>query len=135
MSAKVSLRVFQTYCLRVVSVDIKVFQHTSVHTEHIFETDFYPTSATNFWSVATKGAIDRFKRHNLGVGTVVQVVCGRQLWYLFRRRGGDGRISTLKDWHPDYITNRHEWNADLVVLEPGNALYVLPVIPVICCTC
>ncbi len=100
MSAKVSLRVFQTYCLRVVSVDIKAFQHTSVHTEHIFETDFYPTSATNFWSVATKGAIDRFKRHNLGVGTVVQVVCGRQLWYLFRRRGGDGRISTLKDWHP-----------------------------------
>ncbi len=81
-----------------------------------------------------KGSIDCFKPHNLGIGTVVQVLCGHQLWYLFWPRMGDGYISVLKDWNPDLIKDGKEWNATLVVLEPGNALYVLLLV-ISCDTC
>ncbi|PBK82638.1 hypothetical protein ARMGADRAFT_1038431 [Armillaria gallica] len=70
----------------------------------------------------TKGLIDHFKPHNLGVSTVVQVLCGHQLWYLFWCHVGDRYISALKDWNPNLIKDGKGWNSTLVVLKPGNAL-------------
>ncbi|KAK0472651.1 hypothetical protein IW261DRAFT_1424246 [Armillaria novae-zelandiae] len=83
-------------------------------------------SATSFWLVATKGAISYMHCDCHGVGTVVEVLCGRKLWYIFRRRGSSADDSMIEeymgDWAPGFIPSPDEWEAEVVLLEPGSAL-------------
>ncbi|KAK0434400.1 uncharacterized protein EV420DRAFT_1488667 [Desarmillaria tabescens] len=56
--------------------------------------------------------------------SVIQVHCGRQLWYLFQRRikKHDKLIHVYHDWDSDFINDPKQWKAEVVVLEPGNVL-------------
>ncbi|KAK0460288.1 uncharacterized protein EV420DRAFT_1641633 [Desarmillaria tabescens] len=112
----------------IFSSDMGVFKQTSVNTERIFQTEGYPASATHFWYVATKSAIDRIKPYCLGVCTVIQVHCGHQLWYLFQRRvkKRDKLIHAYHDWDFDFVNDPKQWKAEVVVLEPGNVLFIQP---------
>ncbi|KAK0473926.1 hypothetical protein IW261DRAFT_1569286 [Armillaria novae-zelandiae] len=95
----------------------------------IFDTT-YPVSATSFWLVATKGAISYMHCDCHGVGTVVEVLCGRKLWYIFRRHGSSANDSMIEeymgDWAPGFIPSPDEWEAEVVLLEPGSAFYMRP---------
>ncbi|KAK0470698.1 hypothetical protein IW261DRAFT_1572984 [Armillaria novae-zelandiae] len=90
----------------------------------------YPVSATSFWLVATKGTISYMHCDCHGVGTVVEVLCGRKLWYIFRRRGSSADDSMIEeymgDWAPGFIPSPDEWEAEVVLLEPGSAFYMHP---------
>ncbi|KAK0434393.1 uncharacterized protein EV420DRAFT_1654048 [Desarmillaria tabescens] len=112
----------------IFSSDMGVFKQMSVNTERIFQTEGYPASATHFWYVATKSAIDRIKPYCLGVCTVIQVHCGRQLWYLFqcRVKKRDKLIHAYHDWDSDFVNDPKQWKAEVVVLEPGNVLFIQP---------
>ncbi|KAK0434398.1 uncharacterized protein EV420DRAFT_1488665 [Desarmillaria tabescens] len=84
--------------VRIVSSHIRAFEQTSDLPEDIFDAS-YPISATNFWLVATKGAISYIHSDCHGVGTFMEVLCGQKLW---------------------------EWEAKVVLLEPGSAFYMRP---------
>lgn len=80
--------------------------------------------------MATKGAISYLHPDCHGVGTVVEVLCGRKLWYVFQRRypeaqgtRHDSRIDEyMRDWAPGFIPDADQWEAEVVILEPGSAL-------------
>ncbi|KAK0493818.1 hypothetical protein EDD18DRAFT_1356305 [Armillaria luteobubalina] len=95
----------------------------------IFDTT-YPVSATSFWLVATKGAISYMHCDCHGVGTVVEVLCGRKLWYIFQCHGSSADDSMIEeymgDWAPGFIPSPDEWEAEVVLLEPGLAFYMHP---------
>ncbi len=80
--------------------------------------------------VATKGTISYIHSDCLGVGTVVEVLCGWKLWYVFQRRRMVGRQNSyideyMGDWAPGFIPDPKDWTAEVVLLEPGSALYVV----------
>ncbi|KAK0456740.1 hypothetical protein EV421DRAFT_89832 [Armillaria borealis] len=112
---------------------IRAFQQTSNLPDDIFKAQ-YPITATSFWLVATKGAISYLHPDCHGVGTVVEVLCGRKLWYVFQRRypkargtRHDSRIDEyMRDWAPGFIPDADQWEAEVVVLEPGSAFYMRP---------
>ncbi|KAK0225749.1 hypothetical protein IW262DRAFT_1456982 [Armillaria fumosa] len=95
----------------VLSSHCRAFEHTSDMPEDIFEAT-YPVSATSFWLVATKGAISYMHCDCHGVGTVVEVVCGRKLWYIFQRCGSSPEDSMIDeymgDWAPGFIPSPDE---------------------------
>ncbi|KAK0479777.1 hypothetical protein IW261DRAFT_1564436 [Armillaria novae-zelandiae] len=111
-------------CSSILSSHCRAFEHTSDMPADIFDTT-YPVSATSFWLVATKGAISYMHCDCHGVGTVVEVLCGRKLWYIFRRRGSSADDSMIEeymgDWAPGFIPSPDEWEAEVVLLEPGSA--------------
>ncbi|KAK0462761.1 hypothetical protein IW261DRAFT_1576169 [Armillaria novae-zelandiae] len=113
----------------ILSSHCQAFEHTSDMPADIFDTT-YPGSATSFWLVATKGAISYMHCDCHGVGTVVEVLCGRKLWYIFRRRGSSANDSMIEeymgDWAPGFIPSPDEWEAEVVLLEPGSAFYMCP---------
>ncbi len=91
---------------------------------------------TNFWFVATKGAATNVATDSFGVGTAIEVLCGCQIWYLFQRRDtGDKDVAinweaepdddVANDWEPGCIPDPKYWTAEIVVLKPGSALYVM----------
>ncbi|KAK0231486.1 hypothetical protein IW262DRAFT_1454495 [Armillaria fumosa] len=90
----------------------------------------YPCGAISFWTVSMKGAIRHIHSNGAGVGTVVEVVCGRQLFYIFRRSESTVNDSCideyLEDWAPGFIPDSDKWEAELVVLEPGLAFCMRP---------
>ncbi|KAK0479938.1 hypothetical protein EDD18DRAFT_1363949 [Armillaria luteobubalina] len=97
--------------------------------EEIFNPQ-YPCGAISFWTVSMKGAIHHIHSNSAGVGTVVKVVCGRQLFYIFWRSEStvnDSHIDEyLEDWAPGFIPDSDKWEAELVVLEPGLAFCMHP---------
>ncbi len=91
---------------------------------------------TNFWFVATKGAATNVATDSFGVGTAIEVLCRCQIWYLFQRRDtGDKDVAinweaepdddVANDWEPGCIPDPKYWTAEIVVLKPGSALYVM----------
>ncbi|KAK0449099.1 uncharacterized protein EV420DRAFT_1483295 [Desarmillaria tabescens] len=62
--------------------------------------------------------------------SVIQVHCGHQLWYLFQRhvKKHDKLIHAYHDWDSDFVNDPKQWKAEVVVLEPGNVLYILSMI-------
>ncbi|KAK0447494.1 uncharacterized protein EV420DRAFT_1483841 [Desarmillaria tabescens] len=56
--------------------------------------------------------------------SVIQVHCGRQLWYLFqcRVKKHDKLIHAYHDWDSDFVNDPKQWKAEVVVLEPSNVL-------------
>ncbi|KAK0438495.1 uncharacterized protein EV420DRAFT_1651420 [Desarmillaria tabescens] len=113
----------------IVSSHIRAFEQTSDLPEDIFDTS-YPISATNFWLVVMKGVISYIHSDCHGVGTFVEVLCGRKLWYVFQHHGSrrqDSRIDEyMGDWAPGFILDPREWEAKVVLLEPGSAFYMCP---------
>ncbi|KAK0493732.1 hypothetical protein EDD18DRAFT_1356182 [Armillaria luteobubalina] len=83
-----------------------------------------------FCLVATKGAISYIHTDCHGVGMVVEVICGRKLWYIFHHWGSspqDSRIDEyMGDWDPGFIPSPDKWDAEVVLLEPGSAFYMRP---------
>ncbi len=92
---------------------------------------------TSFWFIATKGAATNVATDSLGVGTAIEVLCGCQIWYLFQRRDtGDKDVAinweaepaqdeVVNDWEPGFFPDPKYWTAEVVVLKPGSALYVM----------
>ncbi|KAK0502191.1 hypothetical protein EDD18DRAFT_1346767 [Armillaria luteobubalina] len=113
----------------VLSSHIRVFEQMSDIPEDIFDVQ-YPVSATMFWLVATKGAISYIHTDCHGVGMVVEVVCGRKLWYIFHHRGSSPQDSWIDeymgDWDPGFIPSPDKWGTEVVLLEPGSAFYMRP---------
>ncbi|KAK0460290.1 uncharacterized protein EV420DRAFT_1641635 [Desarmillaria tabescens] len=113
----------------IVSSHIRAFEQTSDLPEDIFDAS-YPISATNFWLVATKGVISYIHSDCHGVGTFVEVLCGQKLWYVFQHHGSrrqDSHIDEyMGDWAPGFIPDPREWEAEVVLLEPGSAFYMHP---------
>ncbi|SJL03255.1 uncharacterized protein ARMOST_06607 [Armillaria ostoyae] len=115
----------------IISSDIRAFEQTSNLPTDIY-TPGYPVSATSFWLVATKGAINYIHPDCFGVGTVVEVLCGWKLWYVFqhRRTVGNRQDSYIDeymgDWAPGFIPDPKDWTAEVVLLEPGSAFYMHP---------
>ncbi|KAK0221316.1 hypothetical protein IW262DRAFT_1459500 [Armillaria fumosa] len=109
----------------VLSSHCHAFEHMSDMPEDIFEAT-YLVSTTSFWLVATKGAISYMHCDCHGVGTVVEVICGRKLWYIFQCHGSSPKDSMIDeymgDWAPGFIPSPDEWEAEVVLLEPGSAL-------------
>ncbi|KAK0443409.1 uncharacterized protein EV420DRAFT_1484936 [Desarmillaria tabescens] len=60
--------------------------------------------------------------------SVIQVHCGRQLWYLFQHRikKCDKLIHAYHDWDSDFVNDPKQWKAEVVVLEPSNVLFIQP---------
>ncbi|SJL11666.1 uncharacterized protein ARMOST_15072 [Armillaria ostoyae] len=99
--------------------------------------DVYPHSVTSFWFVATKGAATNVATDSFGVGTAIEVLCGCQMWYLFQHRDtGDKDVpidweaepaedDVGDDWEPGFIPDLKYWTAEVVLLKPGSALYVM----------
>ncbi|KAK0505462.1 hypothetical protein EDD18DRAFT_1098822 [Armillaria luteobubalina] len=112
----------------ILSSHCRAFEHTSDMLADIFDTT-YPVSATSFWLVATKGAISYMHCDCHGVGMVVEVLCGRKLWYIFQHHGSSANDSMIEeymgDWAPGFIPSPDEWEAEVVLLEPGSAFYML----------
>ncbi|KAK0474126.1 hypothetical protein IW261DRAFT_1569190 [Armillaria novae-zelandiae] len=113
----------------ILSSHCRAFEHTSDMPADIFDTT-YPVSTTSFWLVATKGTISYMHCDCHGVGTVVEVLCGRKLWYIFQHRGSSADDSMIEeymgDWAPGFIPSPDEWEAEVVLLEPGSAFYMRP---------
>ncbi|KAK0493735.1 hypothetical protein EDD18DRAFT_1356186 [Armillaria luteobubalina] len=61
---------------------------------------------------------------------VVEVLCGRKLWYIFQCHGSSADDSMIEeymgDWAPGFIPSPDEWEAKLVLLEHGSAFYMCP---------
>ncbi len=115
---------------RIISSHIRAFEQTSDLPTDVY-TSGYPVSATSFWLVATKGAISYIHSDCFGVGTVVEVLCGRKLWYVFQRRRMVGNQQDsyideyMGDWAPGFIPDPEDWTSEVVLLEPGSALYTV----------
>ncbi|KAK0501881.1 hypothetical protein EDD18DRAFT_1347944 [Armillaria luteobubalina] len=113
----------------ILSSHCQAFEHTSNMPADIFDTT-YPVSATSFWLVATKGTISYMHCDCHGVGMVVEVLCGRKLWYIFWRHGSSADDNMIEeymgDWAPGFIPSPDEWEAEVVLLEPGSAFYMRP---------
>ncbi|KAK0445274.1 uncharacterized protein EV420DRAFT_1648412 [Desarmillaria tabescens] len=98
----------------IVLSHIRAFEQTSDLPEDIYTAE-YPVSVTNCF----------------GVGTIIEVLCRRKLWYVFKHGGcnnrQDSRIDEyINDWAPGFIPDPEEWTAEVVLLEPGSAFYMHP---------
>ncbi|KAK0479347.1 hypothetical protein IW261DRAFT_1564735 [Armillaria novae-zelandiae] len=94
----------------ILSSHCRAFEHTSDMPADIFDTT-YPVSTTSFWLVATKGAISYMHCDFHGV----------VLWSL-----GGNCEEYMGDWAPGFIPSPDEWEAKVVLLEPGLAFYMHP---------
>ncbi|PBK79255.1 hypothetical protein ARMGADRAFT_1040947, partial [Armillaria gallica] len=104
---------------RIISSHIRAFEQTSDLPTDIY-TSGYPVLTTSFWLVATKGAISYIHSNCFGVGTVVEVLCGRKLWTVGNRQ--DSYIDEyMGDWAPGFIPDPEDWTSEVVLLKPGSA--------------
>ncbi len=101
------------------------FNQTQEMPSDIFET-YYPKPATTFALASTVATFSYIHLDSMGVGMVVQVLMGKKIWFLFRRRGTvvpNGYIEEFfDDWRPGFIPDSDAWDAEMLVLEPGTLL-------------
>ncbi len=101
------------------------FNQTREMPEDIFERH-YPKHATTFALASTAATFSYIHADGMGVGTVVQVLTGKKLWFMFRRCGAtvpNGYIGEFfDDWQPGFIPDCDTWDAEMVVVEPGTLL-------------
>ncbi|KAK0434661.1 uncharacterized protein EV420DRAFT_1653887 [Desarmillaria tabescens] len=111
----------------VMSQSIAFDQTREVPTD-IFD-NHYPKDATCFTLASTMATFSYIHHDGIGVGTVIQVLTGKKIWFFFHRVAchiQDTHVDEfMDDWVPGFIPDPTEWEAEVVVLEPGTVLQVI----------
>ncbi|KAK0191842.1 hypothetical protein F5146DRAFT_1135527 [Armillaria mellea] len=103
-------------CIEEVMCQSTAFNQTREMPEDIFEC-YYPKLATMFALASTAATFSYVHADGMGVGTVVQVLTGKKIWFLFRRCGVtmlNGYIGEFfDDWQPGFIPDCDRWDAEI----------------------
>ncbi|KAK0467343.1 uncharacterized protein EV420DRAFT_1474663 [Desarmillaria tabescens] len=112
----------------VMSQSIAFDQTREVPTD-IFN-NHYPKDATCFALASTMATFSYIHHDGMSVRTVIQVLTGKKIWFFFCRVAcciQDTHVDEfMNDWVPGFIPDPTEWEAEVVVLEPGTVLFMCP---------
>ncbi|PBK68629.1 hypothetical protein ARMSODRAFT_976013 [Armillaria solidipes] len=116
-------------CIEEAMSQSTAFNQTREMPSDIFEVH-YPKYTTTFALASTAATFSYIHVDSMGVGTAVQVLTGKKIWFLFRRCGTvvpNGHIEEFfNDWKPGFIPDSDAWDAEMLILEPGTLLFMRP---------